>query len=404
MKKILVSVLLLCVALQLPADSGQTETFVFDGSQSTKQLTLRGEKTHVEYETTTSASTCYRSVIAGYRTECRQIAETICPNHYYYDDSELSNEWQRPPPPGGPRPPSGNPPSRPPSRPEPRPQPPSRPNPPPSRPNPPTRPLPPSRPNPPTRPLPPGRPNPPSYPPTRPYPPSYPRPQCYTQYRNVCSEVPYYVSEAYTCYQTHQTAKTVKDYDVIANVIFNFGPVPAGVQAREQFNVTLNGENLWTPVKDSGQLVIFSERKNQASQNGGLLNLAVTYDIDFASKNEILAPFAMDPAGFAIKSDVLTFDVGHVVHPDTFLPELKIKQDGDTLIERALMQSEYQLVNQNGRTSVVVNLLGLGLKLDRAEKAEVKVTTKLIIAGNVVNPGALPSKLEKSGKAKIKVE
>src|SRR5690349_17568073 len=96
MKNIFVALLLLSVALQVPANSGQTETFVFNGSQSTKQLTLRGEKSHVEYETTSVASTCYRSVIAGYHTECRQIAETICPNHYYYNNDEQSSEWQRP--------------------------------------------------------------------------------------------------------------------------------------------------------------------------------------------------------------------------------------------------------------------------------------------------------------------
>src|SRR5687768_11837333 len=113
MKIILIALVLMSVALQVPANSGQTETFVFDGTQMNKQLTLKGEKTHTEYENTTIASTCYRSVIGGYRTECRQIAETICPNHYYYDDSEMTGQWQRPPPPGPRPPPSTRPPSNP---------------------------------------------------------------------------------------------------------------------------------------------------------------------------------------------------------------------------------------------------------------------------------------------------
>lgn len=52
------------------ASSGETKTFVYDGSQNSVELILRGEKTHTEYRIEQHRTTCYRTDIVGYRTVC----------------------------------------------------------------------------------------------------------------------------------------------------------------------------------------------------------------------------------------------------------------------------------------------------------------------------------------------
>lgn len=68
--KMLVSFLAFALSFATLASSGEEKTFVYDGSQNSVELLLRGEKTHTEYRYEDYPDTCSRTEMAGYRTVC----------------------------------------------------------------------------------------------------------------------------------------------------------------------------------------------------------------------------------------------------------------------------------------------------------------------------------------------
>jgi hypothetical protein len=68
--KLLVGFLSLIVSFASIASSGETKSFIYDGSQNSVEMILRGDKTHTEYRTETYTTTCFRTEIVGYRTIC----------------------------------------------------------------------------------------------------------------------------------------------------------------------------------------------------------------------------------------------------------------------------------------------------------------------------------------------
>jgi hypothetical protein len=189
---------------------------------------------------------------------------------------------------------------------------------------------------------------------------------------------------------------------VIASVLFNFGQVPAGIRPKEQFTVTLNEDKVSINVKSSKQLVMFYDRKDHSQLSNGVLNLATTYNIEMASLAEIVAPFTQPMSDIAISNNQLTFSVGAIDQPDTFMPRIRIRQNSHSLIDRDLQQQEYQLVQgASGRTLVIVPLANLGLALDKTKKADLKLTAKLVLSGRVLNPSILPKKKELVGRATV---
>ena len=69
MKILIVFVSLVMSAFSV-ARTPDVKTFVYDGTQSSVELILRGEKTHTEYRYEDYPDTCSRTEMAGYRTVC----------------------------------------------------------------------------------------------------------------------------------------------------------------------------------------------------------------------------------------------------------------------------------------------------------------------------------------------
>jgi hypothetical protein len=69
MKK-LIALFSLTLSFSTLADTVDTKTFVYDGTQNSVELILNSEKTHTEYRVEDIRTTCYRQEIAGYRTVC----------------------------------------------------------------------------------------------------------------------------------------------------------------------------------------------------------------------------------------------------------------------------------------------------------------------------------------------
>ena len=61
------------------ASSGESRTFVFDGSQNSVEIILRGEKTHTEYRYEQRRTTCTRTEV-DYRTVCDRGGVVVGPN------------------------------------------------------------------------------------------------------------------------------------------------------------------------------------------------------------------------------------------------------------------------------------------------------------------------------------
>jgi hypothetical protein len=68
--KLFIGLFAFAISLGTWGSSGETKTFVYDGSQSSIELLLKGEKTHTEYRIEDRESICYRTQIVGYRTVC----------------------------------------------------------------------------------------------------------------------------------------------------------------------------------------------------------------------------------------------------------------------------------------------------------------------------------------------
>ncbi len=68
--KMFIGLLTIAMSFSSLASSGESKTFTYDGTQSSIQLVLNGEKTHTEYRTETVQSVCYRQEVVGYRTIC----------------------------------------------------------------------------------------------------------------------------------------------------------------------------------------------------------------------------------------------------------------------------------------------------------------------------------------------
>lgn len=88
--KLLLGLLTLVISLSSFANSGETKTFIYDGSQNSIELILRGQKTHIEYDTVNYDTTCprtetyYRRVCegGGVQRVCRHTPQgTICTTH-----------------------------------------------------------------------------------------------------------------------------------------------------------------------------------------------------------------------------------------------------------------------------------------------------------------------------------
>jgi hypothetical protein len=67
--KMLIGLFVLALSFSSMASSGETKTFVYDGSENSVELLLRGEKTHTEYRYEQERTICYRHV-TEYRTVC----------------------------------------------------------------------------------------------------------------------------------------------------------------------------------------------------------------------------------------------------------------------------------------------------------------------------------------------
>ena len=72
MKSTVVALVLSLVVGSAFASTIDSQTVFFDGSQAQEVLNLKAEKTRTEYRDERVARTCYRTVVAGYRTVCRR--------------------------------------------------------------------------------------------------------------------------------------------------------------------------------------------------------------------------------------------------------------------------------------------------------------------------------------------
>lgn len=84
--KMLISLLSVAMSLGALANSVETKTFFYDGSQNSVELLFQGEKTHTEYRYETRQTICYREQYMGNRTTCTGGGNSprYCTSHPVY--------------------------------------------------------------------------------------------------------------------------------------------------------------------------------------------------------------------------------------------------------------------------------------------------------------------------------
>ena len=211
------------------ASTTDSKTIDFNGQLTGYVFDMATEKTHTEYETRVVDTTCSEQVFVGYRTVCTTRSRYVC---------DKSNKDQRP----------ANPDDGPTDGRHPVPRDTDDRNP---------------VDNDGRHPLP--RDSEPSQPDDSPYSPPDWDPfdnsdddsSCYNENYEDCSEVADYETRQYPCKREIQIPFEVKDFDVHARVEVELGKVPGGVQAAEQLEVQLTGDELAIiVVKSSGNLLL----------------------------------------------------------------------------------------------------------------------------------------------------
>ena len=77
MKSLILSIALLA-GLNVSASTVDSYNLPITGVQTEENFTMNAVQTKTEYKNETVANTCYRTVFAGYRQECRQEPVVIC--------------------------------------------------------------------------------------------------------------------------------------------------------------------------------------------------------------------------------------------------------------------------------------------------------------------------------------
>jgi hypothetical protein len=80
MRTSLLGLVALLFSLSVLANTTDSREFTYAGSRSIEEFVLQAEKTRTEYRTEQVPRTCYRTVLAGYRTECRSVPYRVCHN------------------------------------------------------------------------------------------------------------------------------------------------------------------------------------------------------------------------------------------------------------------------------------------------------------------------------------
>lgn len=76
--KMLILAIALLASFNLSASTVDTYTLPIKGVQTEESFSMNATQTRTEYKSETVANTCFRTVFAGYRQECRQEPEIIC--------------------------------------------------------------------------------------------------------------------------------------------------------------------------------------------------------------------------------------------------------------------------------------------------------------------------------------
>lgn len=228
-------------------------------------------------------------------------------------------------------------------------------------------------------------------------------PRCHNEqqcgYEPVCRNVPYqdcheepdYRDVPYTCYETVPVPHEVKDFDVVANVKFEFTADTTTLKPQELLGVVLDGDKLQVQaMQTSKQFLLFADKQQSEQVSGQLKTIETLVRIHLVDSKVVAAPFNGGVLDMAFQNDKASFSLAPF---DASLTKIVMKVNRRTM-KGPVMVFARELLPQEITTSILglrtkietVTLAQLGLdKVKGGIRITIEVSPKLNGA-TVLNP------------------
>lgn len=178
----------------------------------------------------------------------------------------------------------------------------------------------------------------------------------------VCRDVTRYREETYACTRTVRTPYTVVVKKLTADVEFEFENSLENLKVDFQINLTKLGEVLLEVEDQSEQPVIVMVSKNiDVIEGSDEDRYVVKYQVSFADKAETLSPVSGGITRVNLERTTLDFTTQKVFNPSQLQLKVIINHKGQQLMNKVVPNDDYQLVNSDEQTKVVVDISELEL-------------------------------------------
>jgi hypothetical protein len=234
---------------------------------------------------------------------------------------------------------------------------------------------------------------------------------CHSQPYRSCRYVPEYRNEPYTCYRDVKVPFEVFDYNVQANVTFDFSNSRNATRASEQFEANLSGDNFSLNLNASGKYIVFATKSQTQSREGDLVTMNINYRVKMVDFDKAAGAFEAGYQNFQINTESIKFfmDLDKSFEYKHFLDIKKRKffRKPVTLVSRELNTS--QITNDNGEFQIDFSKLGLDITKGRYKvylETSLNINSDSVLNREILSKlktqRSLKMKVKKSGKIKIR--
>jgi hypothetical protein len=235
----------------------------------------------------------------------------------------------------------------------------------------------------------------------------------------VCREQTVYRTEPYNCSRIERVAVGEEtDYSVDGNVEVRLnGPAPAGLSVRgEAVDLTLSGSRLGIRevARASGVLFLVEKsvdvrirREDGGPSRPGLKEMNAVVTLTPISAQAALSAVNGGVKSLQLSRHQISASIGRVVLEDMLAIHVELKKarllSDKPIVDRELSPDEYTLVDQGGRTQVLVDLDRIRLD-NEIEKGKYNVVLTVIARSRAGLPilGSESLEIEAQGKLKNK--
>jgi len=212
--------------------------------------------------------------------------------------------------------------------------------------------------------------------------------QCTTHYETVCRDEDDTREETYACTRTVQEPKRVFDFHLTLKAQLKLEGIAGGESIHDQFVVALDEDDLSISVKSLNDNALYRLTKVvNKTQVGDQKVLQVNLLIKAVTKNQIMQA-VQGTISASLLGDKLLLHLGKVALPEFFVPRLNMKLVRRHLglvdttaasIDRALQAGEFQLVQEENGSALIVSLLAIGFETKKKDLLKVDFWSQMLL-------------------------